>query len=108
MVMRMAPRDWVRRSRGSDKRQLAVGALGPSGYGHCGYANQWWTLGGPHRAFAGLGIHGQYLYVDPVDRVVIVKLSAWPQQDDEGRDRETIAALRQIAAGVAGRPRDRD
>jgi len=94
----IVPRDWVRRSRGSDLPQLAVGALGPSGYDHYGYANQWWTLGtSAFNAFTGLGVHGQYLYVDQGADVVIVKCSAWPTQDDPQRDRETIAALRRIA-----------
>jgi CubicO group peptidase (beta-lactamase class C family) len=94
----VVPRDWVRRSRGSDLPQLAVGALGPSGYEHYGYANQWWTLGAhAFDAFTGVGVHGQYLFVDPTADVVIVKCSAWPTQDDERRDRETIAALRRIA-----------
>jgi CubicO group peptidase (beta-lactamase class C family) len=93
----IVPRDWVRRSRGSTAPHLAVGALGPSGYDHYGYANQWWNLGGPHHAFTALGVHGQYLFVDPIADVVIVKCSAWPTQDDEERDRETITALRQVA-----------
>jgi CubicO group peptidase (beta-lactamase class C family) len=94
----IVPRDWVRRSRGSDLPQLAVGALGPSGYDHYGYANQWWTLGENHfDAFTGLGVHGQYLFVDPAADVVIVKCSAWPTQDDAHRDAETITALRRIA-----------
>jgi CubicO group peptidase (beta-lactamase class C family) len=94
----VVPREWVRRSRGSDLPQLAVGALGPSGYPHYGYSNQWWTLGsGCFDAFSALGVHGQYLYVDPSADVVIVKCSAWPTQDDERRDRETITALRRIA-----------
>ena len=94
----IVPRDWVRRSRGSQFPPLAVGALGPSGYDHYGYANQWWTLGRPcFDAFTALGVHGQYLFVDPSAQVVIVKCSAWPTQDDEHRDRETIAALRRIA-----------
>ncbi len=94
----VVPREWVERSRGSDRPQLAVGALGPSGYPHYGYANQWWTLGGAcFDAFTGLGVHGQYLYVDPAAHVVIVKTSAWPTQDDPERDRETIAALHRIA-----------
>jgi CubicO group peptidase (beta-lactamase class C family) len=94
----VVPRDWVRRSRGSDLPQLAVGALGPSGYPHYGYANQWWTLGSAaFDAFTALGVHGQYLYVDPSADVVIVKCSAWPTQDDPARDRETIVALRRIA-----------
>jgi CubicO group peptidase (beta-lactamase class C family) len=94
----VVPRDWVRRSRGSDLPQLAVGALGPSGYAHYGYANQWWTLGSScFDAYTALGVHGQYLYVDPSADVVIVKCSAWPTQDDERRDRETVAALRRIS-----------
>jgi CubicO group peptidase (beta-lactamase class C family) len=94
----LVPRDWVRRSRGSELPHLAVGALGPSGYAHYGYANQWWTLGGGcFDAFTALGVHGQYLFVDPAADVVIVKCSAWPTQDDERRDGETIAALRRVA-----------
>ncbi|MYW04892.1 serine hydrolase, partial [Streptomyces sp. SID3343] len=75
-----------------------VGALGPSGYPHYGYANQWWTLGGERRAYTGIGVFGQYLYVDPDADVVIVKTSAWPSADDEARDRETVAALRSLVA----------
>ena len=94
----LVPRDWVRRSRGSDLAHLAVGALGPSGYSHYGYANQWWTLGsGSFDAFTALGVHGQYLFVDPAADIVIVKCSAWPTEDDPRRDRETITALRRIA-----------
>jgi CubicO group peptidase (beta-lactamase class C family) len=98
----VVPREWVRRSRGSDLPQLAVGALGPSGYDHYGYSNQWWTLGSAcFDAFTGLGVHGQYLYVDPAADVVIVKTSAWPTQDDADRDRETITALRRISDHLA-------
>ncbi|GAA2634303.1 serine hydrolase domain-containing protein [Paractinoplanes durhamensis] len=94
----VVPKDWVRRSRGNDLPQLAVGNLGPSGYSHYGYANQWWTLGSTaFDAYTALGVHGQYLYIDPSADVVIVKCSAWPTQDDERRDRETIVALRRIA-----------
>jgi len=98
----IVPSDWVRRCRGSDLPQLAVGALGPSGYDHYGYANQWWTLGSAcFGAFTAVGVNGQYLFVDPVANVVIVKCSAWPTQDDERRDRETITALRRIADHLA-------
>jgi CubicO group peptidase (beta-lactamase class C family) len=94
----VVPREWVRLSRGSELPQIAVGALGPSGYDHYGYANQWWTLGGAcFDAFTALGVHGQYLFVDPSAHVVIVKCSAWPTQDDPERDRETVTALRRIA-----------
>src|SRR5690242_11173967 len=92
----IVPRDWVRRSHSPAVSRLAIGALGASGYNHYGYANHWWTVEDTHPVFTGLGIHGQYLFVDPEMDVVIVKLSAWPNPDDEQLDRETITALRQI------------
>jgi CubicO group peptidase (beta-lactamase class C family) len=96
---RVVPADWVRRSR---VPRHGVGTLGPSGYPHYGYANHWWTLDGG--AFTGVGVHGQYLYVDPAARIVIVKCSAWPTQDDPVRDLETITALKAVAAHLsAGR-----
>ncbi|MEV6599678.1 serine hydrolase [Actinoplanes sp. NPDC051346] len=95
---RLVTTEWVRRSRGTGLPHLAVGALGASGYDHYGYANQWWTLGEScFHAFTGLGVHGQYLFVDPAADVVIVKCSAWPTEDDEARDRETVTALRRVA-----------
>ncbi|MFF9347360.1 serine hydrolase domain-containing protein [Streptomyces sp. NPDC014734] len=95
--VQVVPEAWVRRSRGMDLPHLEVGALGHD-FDHYGYANQWWTLGGAHRAFTGLGIHGQYLWVDPEADVVVVKTSAWPTADDVEREAETFAALSALVA----------
>ncbi|MGF6946211.1 CubicO group peptidase (beta-lactamase class C family) [Streptomyces auratus] len=89
----IVPRAWVERSRGAGLAHLEVGALGPDIPPHYGYSNQWWTLGGARRAFTGVGIHGQFLWVDPEADVVVVKTSAWPTADDFDRDAETVRAL---------------
>ena len=52
-----------------------------------------------------MGIHGQYLYVDPDADVVIVKTSAWPTADDPSRDAESITALRVVADHLQGNHR---
>ncbi|MFI7336743.1 serine hydrolase domain-containing protein [Streptomyces sp. NPDC050085] len=93
---RIVPAAWVGRSRGAGLPHLDVGALGPDFPRHYGYANQWWTLGGERRSFTGIGIHGQYLWVDPEADVVVVKTSAWNTAEDEARDAETVAALRAL------------
>ena len=93
--------EWVARCRAGDRPHLAVGALGPSGYPHYGYSRLWWTVDGPRRPVTGLGIYGQYLYVDTEADVVIVKSSAWPTPDDPDRDRETITALQAVADYLA-------
>ena len=99
--VQLVPEAWVARSRGSQLPQLQPGALvDGGGYAHYGYSNQWWTLGGERRAFTGLGVHGQYLWVDPDSETVIVKTSAWNTADDEAKDRETCAALAAVVEAV--------
>lgn len=100
----IVPEAWVGRSRGSGVPHLQVGALiEGGGYAHYGYANQWWTLGGERGAFTGLGVHGQFLWVDPCSETVIAKTSAWNTPDDEEKDRETCAALAAIVLAVEAR-----
>lgn len=95
---RLLPEGWTERARGAGVPHLEVGALGSTATPHYGYSDLWWTLGGERRAHTGLGIHGQFLWVDPEADVVVVKTSAWPTADDTDRDAETVAALRAVVA----------
>ena len=52
--------------------------------GKNGYAYQWWTVkpeaGKAHEGvFMGRGIHGQYLYINPAQHIVVVGLGARPK-----------------------------
>lgn len=97
----LVPEAWVSRSRGTDLPQFQAGALlGGGGAAHYGYSNQWWTVGGERRAYTGLGVHGQFLWIDPDSETVIVKTSAWNDPDDDARDAETCAALAAVVAAV--------
>ncbi len=42
------------------------------------YRNQFWITKGAHQEFYGVGIYGQYLWIDPVTETVIVKFSSLP------------------------------
>ena len=59
---RVLPDDWMQQSTSPSR--------GFEGYGYL-----WWLRGG---AYAGIGIFGQLLFIDPVERIVIVTHSAWP------------------------------
>lgn len=98
----IVPREWVDRSSGNDVPFLQPGKLGPTASGPFGYSNLWWTLGDAHGSYSGIGVHGQYLFIDPVAEVVIAKTSAWASAEDEEREAETLAALTQFAAQLDG------
>lgn len=68
--------------------------------GQYGYAYQWWPVmaeaGSVHEGvFMGRGIHGQYLYVNPKENVVVVGLSARPKPTgkDAINDLDFLAAV---------------
>jgi CubicO group peptidase (beta-lactamase class C family) len=65
----------------------------PAGYGY-----HWWVP--PHGptgihagAFSAIGAYGQYIYVNPAERVVIAIHSAWRQSRDDAADAETFALV---------------
>lgn len=66
-------------------------ANGPMGYGY-----QWWTFANSH-AFTALGLQGQYIFVDPSTKTVIVKVSYFPPADTNA-ERETAAFLMAASA----------
>ena len=64
------PADWVREST------RPAGGPGP------GYGYQWWTVANS-AAYQAVGLQGQYIYVDPATRTVVVKLSYFPPGDTQ-------------------------
>jgi CubicO group peptidase (beta-lactamase class C family) len=63
-----------------------------------GYGYQWWSFPKGSRApknhdgaFTGIGIFGQFLYVNPKERVVIVHWGCWPDPWVAGHERALFA-----------------
>jgi CubicO group peptidase (beta-lactamase class C family) len=87
---RVVSADWVRQSTQPRHPEDGRG----------GYGLQWWTMGGSD-AYAAIGLQGQFIYIDPATRTVVVKLSYFPPGDNSALDRETRAFM---AAAAAWRP----
>ena len=64
------------------------------------YRSQWYQTGSPSGAFCAIGIHGQWLWVDPQREVVIAKVSAQKDPVDENIDFTLIRAFEAIAGAV--------
>ncbi len=99
----IVPAEWVRASVTPDAPHLMPGRDDGHGGKALGYGYQWWIpaerQGGD---FTGIGIYGQFIYVNPERRVVIAKTSAYADYNNswEKMESETIAAFQAIAAGL--------
>lgn len=87
---RILPEAWVKESTATTNGQPnAEGS--PMGYGY-----QWWTIMGSN-AYSAIGLQGQFIFVDPDTRTVIVKMSYFPPASN-GADAETLAFFKAASA----------
>lgn len=64
------------------------------------YRNKWYASGLPSGAFCAIGIHGQWLYVDPSAEVTIVRLSSQPLPVDDPVDLDCLRLFATVAERV--------
>jgi CubicO group peptidase (beta-lactamase class C family) len=84
---RIVSADWIRQS---------TQPFGPEDNRRGGYGLQWWTFANTE-AFAAIGLQGQYIFIDPATKTVVVKLSYFPPGDNSQQDGETEAFLRAVS-----------
>ena len=66
------------------------------------YRNKWYQTGNHHRAMLAIGIHSQYIYINPVTEVTIVKLSAQDEPLRLDLDSINLQAFTRISNLVSG------
>lgn len=98
---RIVPEAWVHdtvASGGSHEawRRGTMVFLFPKGR----YRNKWYQMGTPSGAFCGIGIHGQWIYVNPSDEVVIAKMSSQPEPVDDQLDLDVVAFFEALSRMV--------
>ncbi|WP_284310076.1 serine hydrolase domain-containing protein [Labrys miyagiensis] len=64
------------------------------------YRNKWYQTGFPSRAFFGIGIHGQWVYVNPKAEMVVVKMSSQPIPVDDPTDKLCLELFEGLAAVI--------
>jgi CubicO group peptidase (beta-lactamase class C family) len=94
----LLPTGWVEAATRPADRYVDYGQLEP-GY-PLGYGYQWWCLPGANHRFTAQGIHGQFVLVDPVEKLVVVKLSGWKHPWDDKMEAETYAFFAAVADAV--------
>jgi CubicO group peptidase (beta-lactamase class C family) len=65
------------------------------------YRSKWYQTGHASGAFCGIGIHGQWLWIDPLREVVIAKVSAQEEPVHDDTDMLLVLAFEAIAEAVS-------
>ena len=65
------------------------------------YRNKWYTIERGQTPFAAIGIHGQWIYIDPAHETVITRVSSQPLPMDLGFDHMWLRGYQAIARRLA-------
>lgn len=92
----IVPEDWIASLWAGGDR--AIWAAGDQGYAYPGgsYRNYWYDTG--TGALAALGIHGQWLWIDPKTQTVIARQSAESDPVNDQVDQTVGAVMKAVAA----------
>ena len=66
------------------------------------YRNKWWITGNDHGAYTGIGVYGQWLYIDPTASAVIAVFSSQPLPDDDNVSIDSIRCFEAIGRALHG------
>ena len=86
----IVPEQWIAATR--ENLNVSAWANGEAAdfLPHGGYHNKWWIVGNDHGAYTGIGVYGQWLYVDPSASVVIAVFSSQPLPVDDTVTRDSL------------------
>lgn len=97
----IVPEGWIQDIRSSGDRAAwqkgDFASLFPDGR----YRSKWYQTGHASGAFCAIGIHGQWLWIDPQREVVIAKVSAQPDPVNDDIDYLLVRAFEAIANAVS-------
>ena len=64
------------------------------------YRNQWYQIGDQNQCYTAIGIHSQWLYINPTSSVVIAKLSSQPEPVDDNLDSRILDAFSKLSKAL--------
>lgn len=92
-------KQWIQDSMDISAKYSKPGA-NHDAYNAIGYGYQWWIPEGDKGEFMAIGVYGQWIYVNPANRVIIVKLSADPNFMEKGYELKHVELFRAIAQEI--------
>lgn len=93
------PKQWIEDSLDASAEYSRPGANNEP-YNAIGYGYQWWIPEGNEGEFAAIGVYGQWIYVNPAQNTIIIKMSADPDFTAPEYDEKNMEFLRSLACQV--------
>jgi CubicO group peptidase (beta-lactamase class C family) len=98
---RIVPASWIEETRlHGDNGPWRHAAWWAGLYPRGSYHNKFWHTADDHGSFFGTGIHGQFLWIDPRTKVVIVKFSTRPEASDHAVMLDNLRGLAAICRAL--------
>lgn len=94
---RIVSQEWVDDTIAGGSREAWAQSTSVSWLPHGRYHNKWYQTGIGSGAFFALGIHGQWLYVDPRSEMVVAKVSSQPEAIIENAKEVNLALFDALA-----------
>ena len=95
----VVPQSWIAATLAGCDPVTAAGSVFQQVHPGGSYRNQWWSTGDATGSVYAAGIHGQYIWVDPAEQVVITKFSAQADAVSQVSSRRHADAFGRIARG---------
>ncbi|MGY6707453.1 MAG: serine hydrolase domain-containing protein [Rhizobiaceae bacterium] len=93
----IVPAGWIADMREGGDRQAWVDGDFADMFTNGRYRSCWYDVGDGRGTIAAVGIHGQYLWVDYSNQVVIARTASRPQASDDVETQEDIAMMAALA-----------
>jgi CubicO group peptidase (beta-lactamase class C family) len=101
----VVPSDWIADIMAKRDNHIWLGqnaGAGPRLFVNGNYRSQWYRPDQARRVICGIGIHGQWLWIDPEEQLVIAKMASKGTVVDTDTDRGLLAAFAAITQTLAG------
>lgn len=96
----IVPGDWIDDLLKNGNRQAWVDGNFADMFDNGRYRSCWYQVGDENGSFCGVGIHGQWVWTDPVRRITIARTSSRPDASDDAATAREIAFLGALAKAV--------
>lgn len=97
---RVVPAAWAADTIAGGNPAAAAGSAYQTIHPNGSYRNQWWVTGNERGNYYAVGIHGQYVWIDPPSNSVIVKFSSWPGALTEGWSQSHVEVFQAIGEAL--------